>query len=230
MRIHYLQHVSFEGLGSIEKILVEGGHEITFTRLYDNESLPLLSSFDCLIVMGGPMGIYDEEELPWLKDEKEFIKNAITAKKIVLGICLGAQLIAETLGAKVYKGQYKEIGWHNISTNPKLNDTILKDIFPAKFMAFHWHCDTFDIPNGAIPIGSSLACQNQGFIYADHVIALQFHLETTLESATALLTSCASDIDESKYVQNPSEITSLDYCFGDINQIMIKLIKTAIAN
>lgn len=102
MRIHYLQHVPFEDLANIEVWAGEKGHEVSVTRLYMDETLPALDRFDWLIVMGGPMNIYEEVEYPWLIKEKEFIRNAINAGKFVMGICLGAQLIADVLGEKLF--------------------------------------------------------------------------------------------------------------------------------
>ena len=103
MHIHSLQHVPFEGLGSIEVELLRKGHHLSNTQLYKNEPLPAIDNVDWLIIMGGPMEIYDETEFPWLQQERDFIRQVIKAGKTVLGICLGARLIAAALGAKVYK-------------------------------------------------------------------------------------------------------------------------------
>lgn len=111
MKIHYLQHVPFELPEHISVWAKEKGHEITGTLLYENYYLPELSEFDLLVILGGPMGVDDEDKHPWLVLEKHFIKEAIQHRKLVIGICLGAQLIAEILGGKVYKNHYKEIGW-----------------------------------------------------------------------------------------------------------------------
>ena len=226
MKIHYLQHVPFEGLGSIESALKEGGHSISVTRLFSDDPLPDISAFDWLIVMGGPMGIKDEDEYSWLRTEKEFIKKTIQTGKVVLGICLGAQLIAEVLGARVYKNKYREIGWFDIKLNPDLNQTLLKGIFPEKCEVFHWHGDTFEIPDKAIPICSSEATPNQGFIFEERVIALQFHLETTSASARALIENCQNELDGSKYVQSEYEIISDVQKFNSINILMSNVIKS----
>ena len=114
MRIHYLQHESHEGLGCIEDWAKRKGHLITSTKFYEDSKLPDLSAFDFLIIMGGSMGVNDEDKYKWLKSEKDFIKRTINSKKPVLGICLGSQLIADALGAKVYPNKYKEIGWMDI--------------------------------------------------------------------------------------------------------------------
>ena len=114
MRAHYLQHVEFEGLGSIEPWLKAAGYEITNTRLFESAKLPDLKKIDLLIVMGGPMSVNDEDDFPWLVSEKKFIREAINSGKPVLGICLGAQLIASATGARVYRNPIKEIGWFPI--------------------------------------------------------------------------------------------------------------------
>lgn len=224
MRVHYLQHVHFEGLGSIERFLTEKGHELTCTKLYDNENLPDRQDFDWLIVMGGPMGVYDEHIYPWLTPEKVFIRKAIQARKIVLGICLGAQLIADVLGAKVYKNKYKEIGWFDITRSKEAENSILANALPEKFTAFHWHGDTFDIPSGAIPLAKSQACLHQGFSLEDRVIAFQFHLETTLSSAELLVNHCRDELDGSTYVQSENDILLSRENFSSINKIMISVL------
>lgn len=225
MRIHYLQHVSFEGLSSIEPVLTEKGHELSATHLYDNQPLPSLDDIDWLIIMGGPMGIYDEEEYSWLQAEKQFIKQAIDAGKKVLGICLGAQMIADVLGAKVYAGKHKEIGWFNIHRNVGVESTILNHAFADVISVFHWHGDTFDSPKGAVALAESDACKHQGFIYNNRVVALQFHLETTAESAKALIEHCGDELDGSQYVQTADEMLSNPKRFTEINRVMKDVLK-----
>ncbi len=226
MKVHYLQHVSFEGLGSIELYMNQHAHELSATHLYKGDILPSINEIDWLIVMGGPMGIYDETIYPWLKEEKNFIKAAIDAGKIVMGICLGAQLIADSLGAKVYKNKVREIGWFDITNNSEINNTILSKAIPEQTKVFHWHGDTFDIPEGAISVARSDACQNQAFIYENRVIAFQFHLEATFESATALIENCHNELDNSKYVQSEQAILSRPQRFTKINQVMFSILST----
>ena len=220
MRVHYLQHVPFEGLSSMEPFLLTKGHTLTSTQLYKGESLPLIDEIDWLIIMGGPMSIYDAETYSWLEPEKQFIKSAMNSKKIVLGICLGAQLIADALGAKVYKNSHREIGWFNISRSPEASDTVLSKALPEQTEVFHWHGDTFDIPEGASVLAESKACKNQGFILKNRIVALQFHLETTLESATSLIENCKDELDGSQYVQTEKEMLSSSDKFSNINKIM----------
>jgi GMP synthase-like glutamine amidotransferase len=220
MNIHYLQHVPFEGLGSIESQLKAGHHQLSSTHLYKNPLLPAIEEIDWLIVMGGPMGVHDETEYPWLKPEKNFIRQAIDANKKILGICLGAQLIADVLGTKVYQNRYREIGWFNIDRSAEGNSTILSTALPEQTEVFHWHGDTFDIPAGAKLLASSEACKNQGFILDNRVVGLQFHLETTSASARALIKNAADELDDSRYVQTEKEILTSPGRFLRINQIM----------
>lgn len=220
MRIHHLQHVAFEGLGSMAPYFMDKGHVLSSTRLYLNEPLPQLRDFDWLIVMGGPMGVGDELEYPWMSQEKLFIKAAMEAGKTVLGICLGAQLIADVLGTKVYKNRHREIGWFPIMISGEAGHTVFQGVLPEKFEVFHWHGDTFDIPDSAIPLASSEACSNQGFIIGNRIVGLQFHLETTPDSARALVENCRAELDGSEFVQNEKEILSNESRFLHINEIM----------
>ena len=207
-------------MGSIESVLNDKGHQRSSTQLYKNEPLPSVDDFDWLIVMGGPMGIYDYDQYPWLKDEKRFIKAAIDAGKRVLGICLGAQLIADVLGAKVYPNEHREIGWFNINRLSGVDETILANVLPEQVEVFHWHGDTFDIPEGAISLAESEACPRQGFIFDNRVVAFQFHLETTAESAAALIEHCGDELDGSRYVQSKNEMLSNVERFAVINAVM----------
>jgi GMP synthase-like glutamine amidotransferase len=220
MNVHYLQHVPFEGLGSMEAWLQERGHNITATQLYNKETLPGVDEFDWLIVMGGPMGVEDQAIYPWLTAEKALIKQALEQNKIVLGICLGAQLIADVLGAYIIKNTHSEIGWFPIKLSTEAKATELGKALPDNFDAFHWHGDTFAIPEQAIPLASSEACLNQGFILDNRVIGLQFHLETTRESALDLTIHCKNELDNSRYVQTADEILGDPERFKGINQIM----------
>jgi GMP synthase-like glutamine amidotransferase len=155
MRIHSLEHEPFEGLGNIEVWVKNKGHSITRTLLFDNEELPETSEFDWLVIMGGSMNIYEEDKFPLLKEEKNFIAQTIAANKILLGICLGSQLIADVLGGKVKKNEYKEIGWFPVSLTREARDSSIFSSLPGTFTTFHWHGDTFKIPHGAKRISCS---------------------------------------------------------------------------
>jgi GMP synthase (glutamine-hydrolysing) len=208
MKIHWLQHVPFEGLGCIEPWLIENGRHISCTRFWAGDRLPDIGSVDGLIVMGGPMGVYDEAIYPWLAEEKAFIRKIVAQNTPVLGICLGAQLIAEVLGSNVRKNRHREIGFFPVTGDGK--------IFPAKFTAFHWHGDTFGIPDGAEHLASSSACENQGFIYKNNVLALQFHLETTEQSLLSLYEHCQNEITGGPFIQTLEKATALRFASGDL--------------
>lgn len=224
MRLHCFQHVPFEGLGSIESWAKEMAYEITSTRLFAEEPFPNLDDIDWLVVMGGPMGIYEEDKYPWLSAEKNYIEQAVVQGKIVLGICLGAQLIADVLGAKIYPSKYKEIGWFPIQKTHETAETRLADFLPMEIDVFHWHGDMFDIPTGAIHIAKSAACENQGFIYDDHVVALQFHLEIMEQNAKDLIANCQDDMTKGPFVQSSAEIFTDKKRFGKINSLMSELL------
>lgn len=220
MRIHYLQHVPFEGLGSMERALRQRGHTITAAPLYAGGPLPSQAQFDWLIVMGGPMGVHDESEHAWLVDEQRFIQNSIDHGKLVLGICLGAQLIAHALGARVYPGAHKEIGWYPIERVEGAESTSLGSALPETIEAFHWHGDTYDLPSGAVHLARSKVCENQAFVYEDRVLALQFHLETTPAAATALIDNCADELVDGPYIQAASSMLQKTSRFERINEAM----------
>ena len=205
-RAHWFQHVPFEGLGSIECWLMANGYEVTYTRLFEPHALPVLDAVDFLIVMGGPMSVNDEADYPWLVAEKAFIRNCIDAGKPVLGICLGAQLIASVLGARVFPNSLKEIGWFPIEAVPSDAESRFK--FPSSTTVFHWHGETFDLPQGAIRLAKSAGCDNQAFQYGEKVIGLQFHLETTPEAAEAIVTNCRHELIPAEYVQTEADILS----------------------
>jgi len=225
MRIHYLQHVPFEGLGSMENFFLDHHCSITCTPLYQTEELPQPSQFDLLIIMGGPMGVYDEAQYPWLKTEKKFIEQAINTGKPILGICLGAQLLATVLGAKVYPNKFREIGWFELIKSEQIKNSFLDAVLPKQFDVFHWHGDTFDLPAGAKLVGSSQACTNQGFVLNEKIIGFQFHLETTPESAQNLITHCQDELDNSTFVQTPEQILAPAEKFAQINKVMNLLLE-----
>jgi len=201
-----LQHVPFEGLGSIQDWLVETGYEITRTRFYHSAELPSPEGIDLLIVMGGPMSVNDENGYPWLAAEKGFIKKFIASGKPALGICLGAQLIASALGGKVFPNPVKEIGWFSVKAVASAADAAF--VFPESTEAFHWHGETFSLPSQAIRTAESEGCRNQAFQIGTGVIGLQFHLETTPESARALVNNCGNELVAGKYIQTAEFILS----------------------
>jgi GMP synthase-like glutamine amidotransferase len=207
LRIHYFQHVSHEGLGSIEEWIMKSGHTLTSTMFFESDQLPEINDIDWLIIMGGPMNVYDEKKYPWLAEEKKFIRHAIDSGKTVLGICLGSQLISAALEAKVYKNKEKEIGWFEIELSHTAKADDLFSDMQCRLKVFHWHGDTFDLPESAIHMASSAACKNQAYVYKDKVLALQFHLEPTLDSLADMLEGGIEE-EPGRYIQTEKEIMS----------------------
>lgn len=221
MRIHYLQHVPFEGPANLVHWAHKRGHSLTGTHLYNYEATPELDSFDCLIIMGGPMNIYEEAEYPWLSYEKQFIKAAIDQRKAVVGICLGAQLITAVLGGKVTRNPEGEIGWLPITFNAAAEKSALFAGFPSTFPVFQWHGDTFSVlGEGSVCMASSPACAHQAFLYQDRVVGFQFHMESTQESVASLLRHCAAEITDGSYMQTPEQIEGGMHHLKDLNVLM----------
>ena len=225
MRAHYLQHVPFEGLGSIDSWLQSIHAETTGTRLFEDPTLPAVDDLNLLVIMGGSMSVNDEADFPWLVAEKEFIRAAIEKDKAVIGICLGAQLIANAMGATVRPNKEKEIGWFPIAGESRSDAGELFS-FPKELLVFHWHGETFDLPAGALRLARSHACENQAFQLGRRVIGTQFHLETTPVSARALAHYCRDELQPSRYVQTEAEILGIDTsCYSTINRYMDKVLQ-----
>jgi len=209
LRIHYFQHVKYEGLGSIEEWITSNGHSLSSTRFFEEALLPELSDFDWLIVMGGAMSVNDELQFPWLADEKRFIRQAVDAGKTVLGICLGSQLVTAALGAKVYQNKEKEIGWFDIElTYFGRSDRLFSEL-GSRLKVFHWHGDTFDLPENAIHMAYSAGCNNQAYIYKDKVVAMQFHLEPTMNSLKDMIEYGRQELKPARYVQTENELLNI---------------------
>lgn len=206
MRIHALQHVAFEGLGSIGQWIRAQGHHLTLTRLYAGDPLPHLEDFDRLIIMGGPMNIYEDELYPWLTGEKVLISNVIDAGKSAVGICLGAQLLADALGSPVFAGPEKEIGWLPITVTEAGKKTALLSGLPDQAIVFHWHGDTFNLPQGAVHLAASAGCCQQAFLYENRILGLQCHLESTPETVREILVHCHNELVPGRYIQTAAEI------------------------
>ncbi len=207
MRLHYLQHVPFENPGTILLWAEKNGHIITNTHLYKNECLPEQRDFDWLVVMGGPMNIYEENEYPWLADEKAFISKAVKSGKVIIGLCLGGQLIADAIGGKVTQNPYKEIGWFPIQLSEEARSSPLFSFFPKRPVVFEWDCDTFSVhPEDATCIAENDACSHQAFIYKKRVFGFQFHLENTATIIKDLVENCTGDMIPGVYVQTPEEL------------------------
>lgn len=231
MRIHCLQHLKNDTLGSIGTWIDEKEYKLTKTLLYENSFFPAPEEFDLLLIMGGTMSIYQEEEYSWLKPEKEFVKSVIEDGKPMLGSCFGAQMISEVLGGKVTKNPYKEIGWHtvrsieeNIEQSPsELKDSKLPSCMFPEFTGFMWHGDTFEIPAGAVKLFESEACPNQGFIYNGNVLGLQFHPEANRQWVRNLIRDSGHDLVSGKYIQSEKEILGQESFFDSSRNLAFSL-------
>ena len=223
-KIHYFQHVPFEGLGSIEEWITLSGHSLTSTRFFESTVLPEISDIDWLIVMGGPMSVNNEKQYPWLAAEKKFIRQAIDEGKTVLGICLGSQLVSAALGAKVYQNKEKEIGWFDIElTCFAKSDKLFFDI-ENRIKVFHWHGDTFDLPEKAVLLAFSKGCKNQAYSYKDKVLALQFHLEPTENSLRQMIDFGRGELKSGKYVQTEQELKKYDLLIESSREILFTIL------
>ncbi|MGO9982865.1 MAG: type 1 glutamine amidotransferase [Rhodomicrobium sp.] len=206
MRMAVLQHVPFEGPAAIADWAVARGVHMTVTSLFQNEPLPALDGFDMLTVMGGPMSANDEAHYSWLGLEIALVRDAIGAGKTVFGVCLGAQIIAKALGARVYAAPQKEIGWFPVERTA--SGHAIFDGVPTRITVFHWHGETFDLPAGAAHLAQTFSTPNQGFAFGDRVLGLQFHMEATAESVASLLENAAGEIGGGAFEQAPDAILS----------------------
>lgn len=188
MRTHWLQHAADEDPGWLLPALRAHHHILSCTRLHLGEPCPALEDFDLLLVMGGPMNIYDDAHHPWLRDEKRLLHRALDSRKRLLGICLGAQLLADQLGGRVSRNPLPEIGWFPVALTSAGREAAAFAHLPPRFTAFHWHEDTYALPPGATQLASSAACAQQAFSWdSGRVLGLQYHPEVTLQQAQSWL-------------------------------------------
>jgi len=224
MRIHCIQHVAHEGPATIGAWASERGHELIVHRLFAAETPPGPEQGDALVVMGGPMGVHDETEHAWLAPEKRVIADWLASGKRMLGVCLGAQLIAHVLGAPVTRNHTQEIGFFPIRLLPRAESTLLGQVLPPRLEVFHWHGDTFAIPDGAIAAAGSEACANQAFVYRERVVGLQFHLEVDLATAEAFIANSGDELVPSAWVQSGPEMLADPERFAALRPWMFSLL------
>ena len=189
-----LQHVAPEGPGGIGDALRRADVSMRTIDVYRGEPVPTALDADALVVMGGPMGVYEADQYPHLRDELRLIENALQRGRPLIGVCLGSQLIAAALGARVYPSGRKELGWYPVElTDAAVADPLLSGA-PRQFVALHWHGDIFDLPAGAVHLASSQMTAHQAFRYASNVYALLFHMEVTPPQLEAMITAFADEI------------------------------------
>ncbi len=205
MQVHIIQHVEFEGPGAIGRWALERGHALGTTGQWSGAALPKPDDFDFLVIMGGPMSANDDAGFAWLAPEKKLIAESLRAQKPILGVCLGAQLLANVLGARVYRNREKEIGWFPVSLTPEARASVLRDL-PETLTVLHWHGETFDLPEGAARLAESAGCRNQAFEFQGRALGLQFHLEVTPDGLSKLIENSAGDIGPGAFVQSAEEM------------------------
>jgi GMP synthase (glutamine-hydrolysing) len=224
MHIHYFQHLPFEGLANIATWTEMRGHTVTGTRLFAGETLPDHFDYDWLVVMGGLMCVRDVDEYAWFGPEMQYIDRAIAKGRTVVGVCLGAQILAHVMDAPVYRNTHKEIGWFDVELTDDAQHSAAFSRLPARFPAFHWHGDTFDIPQGAVHLARSQATPHQAFEYDQRVFALQFHLESDASSIAALVRECADEMTPGPYVQSDADIAAANGHVPEMHQLMVQLL------
>ncbi|KYQ82578.1 glutamine amidotransferase [Acinetobacter sp. NRRL B-65365] len=177
--VNVIQHLAFEDLGSLEDVFYQLGFRVRYFEAGVDDLSPALNYEGLTVILGGPIGVYETEDYPFLVDEIAGLKQRLKANKPTIGICLGAQLIAHALGAKVYAGHQKEIGWSQLEIKAVENNPLaaLENV-----EVLHWHGDTFDLPSNATLLASSAIYPNQAFSIGNNILALQFHLEITEQS------------------------------------------------
>ncbi len=207
MPVLICKNIEMEGPGTIEDFLKAQGIPYTVIDLSRGKDIPMTGEFNTLVMMGGPMSVNEDDLYPYIKKEEELVRKFIAQDKGVFGICLGAQIMAKALGAKVYRGAEKEIGWYDIElAEDGLRDPLIKKLathpragdLSGRFKVFHWHGETFDIPKGAVRLAGSELFPNQAFRYGSKAYAFQFHIEVRKDMLYAWLKNENIDQDRVK--------------------------------
>jgi GMP synthase-like glutamine amidotransferase len=225
MDIHVLQHVSYEGPGIIRDWARKNNHRLHMYPVFmEDGSWPQFHSDDVLVVMGGPMNIYEEEKYPWLSNEKAFIRETVATGRKVLGICLGAQLIADVIGGRVVRNNHTEIGWFPIRWTKQARDSNLFKHSEEEMVAYHWHGDRFELPADAELLAGSEGCANQAFRYMDNVVGFQFHAEMRMEDAQRLIEHSRDELKPGTYIQSEKHMMARPELFDDANEWMTRFL------
>ncbi len=190
-KIHVIRHLAFEDLGNIQPVLDQLGAEVTYIEAGQDLINSSVNDCDLLVILGGPIGVYEEVDYPFIADELVLIQQRIASKKALLGICLGAQLIARAMGSKVYPGHQKEIGWGRLTLNEHVNNPLA---ILGEQAILHWHGDTFDLPSSATLLASNDNYPNQAFAIGNFCLAVQFHPEVTVSGMERWLIGHTAEI------------------------------------
>tara|TARA_B100000768_G_scaffold178484_1_gene194336 strand:+ start:911 stop:1603 length:693 start_codon:yes stop_codon:yes gene_type:complete len=223
MKVNVFQHHPSERLGTIKDWLTQQNATTSITHFYKNDYIkPNIDEIDALIILGGPMSVNDENILPWLIEEKSLIREAIRKNKKILGLCLGAQLIANALGGVVKNNRFREIGLFPINAVHSCNNFR----FPDNLNVVHWHGQTFDLPYKSNLLATSVACKNQAFQINNNIIGLQFHLEFDADSIQRLIIELNDKLIASEYVQSKKQLRNINKDdYKKMQKILFKLLE-----
>lgn len=227
--MHFLavRHLLREGAGTLEQYLISRGDTLDYWDIARDPSVPDgADQYDAVIVLGGPMGVYEEDLYPFLRSEIEWLREILRSRKPVLGICLGAQLLAAALNARVTRGPRKEIGWHEVRlTGEGVKDPLfrcfrdeVKGRDPVCVPVFQWHGDTFELPLGALRLAQSPLYENQAFRYDNYVYALQFHVEMTEEMIREWIREGREELVAADYVDSGAILTQIPACLNPMRK------------
>ncbi len=214
MKFAALIHAPFETPAGITAWIAARGHDLELFHLYAGEPLPTADAYDALVLMGGPMNIYQYRDHPWLPAEVRFLEHALAAGMPTLGICLGAQLLADVAGARVVQNREREIGWYSVAFTLEARRRF--PFLPPALRVLHWHGDTFALPQGALRLAVSEACGEQGFLLeGGRAMGLQFHIEIGPTESQHLLDHCTEDLKiPGRCVQSPKQILALGHKYA----------------
>ena len=224
MHLHYFQHDNFEDLGFIGNWATSRNITTSVTRFDMNPELPAHESYDWLVVMGGKMSVNDQADFSWLETEIAFIKEAIGLGKIVIGICLGTQLIAKATGSAVYKNSGPEMGfWPVHFLHPAKTDKVFRH-FPEKLDVLHVHFDTYELPEGAVNMAESAITKNQAYRIGENVFGFQFHFEVTPQNIFSFLNGVEPELVEGEFSQTKAQMLELSNCCSFNNSVFSKVL------
>lgn len=225
MRLHVVKHMPFEGPGAVAAWAKERGHSLRTTELAYGQALPVPEDFDALVLMGGPMSVNEEDRFAWLKPEKALLRDSLAQGKKIFGVCLGAQMIASALGAKVRPNGLKEIGWFPLESTPAGATHPLWAPMPRTLPVFHWHGETFELPPGAVHLARSAACENQAYALGSQVLALQCHIEVDEESLREMVEGGGDELDPNEpFIQNAKVMLGQSESLARLNPLVRALL------
>jgi GMP synthase-like glutamine amidotransferase len=225
MRIHVIKHEALEGPGAIAPWAAERGHSLAVTELSKGEALPQPADFDALVLMGGSMSVNDEGRYAWLRPEKQLVRDSLAAGKKILGICLGAQMIASALGAPVTRNPEKEIGWFPVEATDAGWEHPFWLGLPRALPVFHWHGETFGLPPGAVQLLRSAACEQQGYAIGTQALALQCHPEVDAVSVAEMVENGRDELVEGRwFIQTEEAIRSQTEPLARLRPVLQRLL------